>query len=71
MKCQFCPNPATVHLTDIINQKKREMHLCDACAREPDLVALMAAADRALYQAKTLGRNRIEIAKPEQVARAA
>jgi protein arginine kinase activator len=34
MKCQFCSKPATVHLTDIINQKKREVHLCDACARQ-------------------------------------
>jgi protein arginine kinase activator len=38
MKCQFCPNPATVHLTDIVNKKKREMHLCEACAREKNLI---------------------------------
>lgn len=38
MKCQFCQNPATVHLTDIINKKKRETHLCDACAREHNLI---------------------------------
>jgi protein arginine kinase activator len=34
MKCQFCANPATVHLTDIIDQHKKEMHLCEACARQ-------------------------------------
>ncbi len=45
--------------------------LAETSGREPDLAALLTAADRALYQAKTLGRNRIEIAKPEQVARAA
>ena len=38
MKCQFCSNPATVHLTDIVHKQKREMHLCDACAREKNLI---------------------------------
>ena len=38
MKCHFCDNPASVHLTDIINKKKREMHLCEECARENHLI---------------------------------
>jgi protein arginine kinase activator len=38
MKCQFCAKPATIHLTDIVNKQKREMHLCDACAREKNLI---------------------------------
>lgn len=38
MKCQFCSKPATIHLTDIVNKQKREMHLCDACAREKNLI---------------------------------
>jgi len=38
MKCQFCSKPATIHLTDIVNKTKREMHLCDACAREKNLI---------------------------------
>lgn len=38
MKCQYCSNPATVHLTDIIQQKKRETHLCDACAQKHQLI---------------------------------
>jgi protein arginine kinase activator len=38
MKCQFCDNPAMVHLTDIIHKKKREMHLCEECAREHNLI---------------------------------
>lgn len=38
MKCQFCSNPATVHLTDIVNKKKKELHLCQACAEQKQLV---------------------------------
>ena len=38
MKCMFCDNPATVHLTDIVNKKKREAHLCENCARERNLL---------------------------------
>ncbi len=34
MKCQFCSRSATVHLTDIIDQHKNELHLCEACARQ-------------------------------------
>jgi diguanylate cyclase (GGDEF)-like protein len=36
---------------------------------QPDLEALMSAADRALYRAKQLGRNRVELAKTVVVAR--
>lgn len=45
--------------------------LAETSGERVDLPALLAAADRALYQAKMLGRNRIEIAKPEVVAKAA
>jgi protein arginine kinase activator len=34
MKCQFCSNQATIHLTDIVGKKKRETHFCESCARE-------------------------------------
>lgn len=36
--CQLCGSPSTIHLTDIINKKKREMHLCESCAREKKLI---------------------------------
>lgn len=39
MKCQFCSNPATVHLTKIVNMDKRELHLCEDCARQKNLTA--------------------------------
>jgi protein arginine kinase activator len=34
MKCQFCSNPATVHLTKLVKKQKLEVHLCDACAEK-------------------------------------
>ena len=36
-KCQSCGKPATVHLTEIIKGQKREIHLCDQCAREQEI----------------------------------
>jgi protein arginine kinase activator len=38
VKCQFCANPATVHLTDIVNGHKKETHLCQACAEKKQLL---------------------------------
>ncbi|HEV7260973.1 MAG TPA: GGDEF domain-containing protein [Bosea sp. (in: a-proteobacteria)] len=45
--------------------------LAEASGEQVDLATLLAAADRALYRAKMLGRNRIEMAQPGQAARAA
>jgi protein arginine kinase activator len=36
-KCDKCDRPATVHLTEIINGQKIEMHLCEYCASEEGL----------------------------------
>lgn len=38
MKCQICENPATVHVAETVNNKKRELHLCEKCARERNLI---------------------------------
>ena len=38
MKCQLCANPATVHLTDIVEGKKKALHLCKDCAEAQELV---------------------------------
>lgn len=36
--CQHCQKqPATVHLTEIIDGKKREVHLCEACAQKENV----------------------------------
>ncbi len=38
MKCQSCSKPATVHLTDIVNGHKKELHLCQSCAEQQQLI---------------------------------
>jgi protein arginine kinase activator len=38
VKCQICDNPASVHLSEVVNKKKRELHLCEKCARERNLI---------------------------------
>src|SRR5438270_522694 len=38
MKCECCANPATVHLTDIVDGQKKVVHLCDACAEQQQFV---------------------------------
>lgn len=38
MKCQFCDNSATVHLTDIVNGVKKETHLCQGCAEKQQII---------------------------------
>ncbi len=38
VKCHSCSNPATVHLTDIVNGQKKELHLCQNCAEQQQLI---------------------------------
>lgn len=33
MNCDFCDNEANVHLTDVSNGEKKEVHLCEECAK--------------------------------------
>jgi protein arginine kinase activator len=37
-RCQFCGAPSTIHLTDIQNNTKRQMHLCERCGQEHELI---------------------------------
>ena len=38
MQCQICnENDATIHLTEITNGKRAEMHICEQCAAEQGL----------------------------------
>src|SRR6202045_5040736 len=38
MKCQSCSAPATVHLTDIVDGHKKQLHLCQVCAEQQQLI---------------------------------
>ncbi len=34
LKCDFCSKPATVHLTQIVNNKVHKVDLCEECAQK-------------------------------------
>jgi protein arginine kinase activator len=38
MTCQRCKHEATVHLTETVDGRRREMHLCSRCARDAGVV---------------------------------
>ena len=38
MKCQSCDLPATVHVTEIVGGKKKELHLCQGCAEKKEIL---------------------------------
>lgn len=38
VKCCLCDQPATIHLTQIVNNKMLKVDLCEACASEKGLV---------------------------------
>jgi len=50
VKCQFCSKPATVHLTDVVHNQKREMHLCQGCAEAQQLAGKHALNLPAIVQ---------------------
>ena len=66
MLCDVCKkNPATVHLTEIIDDQMNELHLCEDCARHKsaameqqfglsDLLAGMADSDKQGNESETL-----------------
>jgi protein arginine kinase activator len=38
VQCDSCSKPATVHLTDIVDGHKKEVHLCESCAEKRQLL---------------------------------
>lgn len=66
MKCQSCSSPATVHLTDIINGHKKELHLCQRCAEKQQLFKKQEINLPAILQAlfgQHLGQPNEELAR--------
>jgi len=66
MLCDICgKNPATVHLTEIIDESMNELHLCEECARQKsaqmeqqfglsDLLAGLAEFEKPAKEAESL-----------------
>jgi protein arginine kinase activator len=48
MNCQRCTQEATVHLTEMSDGRRRDLHLCARCARKAGLVPKEGAPDLAL-----------------------
>jgi len=38
VKCQMCGQEATVHLTEIVQGKKKEKHFCQECAQQQQIL---------------------------------
>ena len=45
MRCRFCSSPATIHIVDVAQQQKMEVHLCEACAEKLQIVATPKAPE--------------------------
>jgi protein arginine kinase activator len=66
VKCQRCPQPATVHLTKLVAGQKRELHLCQGCAEAENLVQKQDLNLPAILQTligQHLGRETDELAR--------
>jgi protein arginine kinase activator len=50
MTCQRCHEEAAVHLTELVDGRRREFHLCVPCARKAGLVPAEAAPKLGLDQ---------------------
>ena len=48
MTCERCRDDATVHLSEMIDGKRRELHLCGACARKAGIALPQSPPDLAL-----------------------
>src|SRR3990172_2778203 len=69
MKCQKCDKPATFHITDMIDGKPNELHLCEECAHRflapsgEDAESVMPAMAGLLAQHLAVGETAEELAR--------
>ena len=69
MKCQKCDKPATFHITDLVDGKPNELHLCEECAHKflapspDDSSEVMPAMAGLLAQHLAVGETAEELAR--------
>jgi protein arginine kinase activator len=73
MKCQKCDKPATFHITDLIDGKPNELHLCEECgtaflAPATENSDVMPAMAGLLAQQLAIGETAEELARLDQKA---
>ncbi|TWT42537.1 UvrB/UvrC motif-containing protein [Botrimarina hoheduenensis] len=69
MKCQKCDRPATFHITDLVDGKAKEVHLCEECAKE-FLSPLAAEAESVVPQMAGLLAQQLAVGQTaEELAR--
>ena len=71
MKCQKCDKPATFHITDLIDGKPNELHLCEECgtaflAPASEASDVMPAMAGLLAQQLAVGETAEELARLDQ-----
>ena len=72
MNCQRCDRQATFHITDLIDGKPNELHLCEECAQsflspsEEDVAEVMPAMAGLLAQHLAVGETADELARLDQ-----
>jgi protein arginine kinase activator len=68
MRCESCnKNPATVHLTEIRNGEKTELHYCEPCAQSEGVNTLMTPQSflSQLVEPNVAGGHEVEIRCPQ------
>jgi protein arginine kinase activator len=72
LKCQKCDKPATFHITDLIDGKPKELHLCEDCAQkfltpsEEEAAEVMPAMAGLLAQHLAVNETADQLARLDQ-----
>jgi len=72
MKCYKCDRQATFHITDLVDGKPNELHLCEECAQaflspsDEDAAEVMPAMAGLLAQHLAVGETADELARLDQ-----
>jgi protein arginine kinase activator len=72
LKCQKCEKPATFHITDLIDGKPKELHLCEDCAQkfltpsEEEAAEVMPAMAGLLAQHLAVNETADQLARLDQ-----